>query len=429
MRFRIIEWKTAGSEERSRLLNRSELNVDKVMDSVTAICDAVGERGDEAVREFSARFDGATDQSLPLQLAPSEIEEAVRTLDAEVRAALDYAIENVRKAHEHQRPEALVLTETRPGVLAGERTTPIPAVGLYVPRGKGSFPSMLYMLAVPASIAGVPRLCLCSPPDNTGKLDPAVVYSAASCGIHEIYRIGGAHAIAAMALGTQSVKRVDKIVGPGSTVIAAAKRVLRDRVDVGLPAGPSESMIIADETDDPYTIAIDMLIEAEHGSESQALLITTSRELADRVGEIVPGLVSDTPEPQRGFLESVFGSYGGAILVDDVANEFAPEHLQLRTADPWSLVGRIDSAAEILIGSNSAFSLANYVAGANAVLPTGGMARSWSGVSVMDFVKRSSVVQVTREGFEELSPRAALLADYEGFHWHARALRDRGGSP
>ena len=431
MELKIIDWNAADEPTRAKLTRRSELNVDEIMPAVRDICAAVEKRGDDALREFSAKFDKLEAPDLPICLTRDEIGKSIDSLDSDVRDSLDFVMANVRAAHEHQRPESLVLTETRPGVYAGEKTTPIPAVGIYIPRGRGNFPSMLYMLAVPASIAGVPNLSLATPPSPDGSLDAASLYVARECGIDRIYRIGGAQAMAALAFGTESVSRVDKIIGPGSAYIAAAKRVLRDRVDVGLPAGPSESMIIADDDDDPRTVTLDLLIEAEHGSDSQALLVTPSRRLASAVADLIPALVADTPEPRRSFLESVFGSYGAAVIVRDVgqavdvAEEIAPEHLQIRTRDPWTIAGRISAAAEILIGPHSAFSLANYAAGANAVLPTGGTARVWSGGSVYDFVKRTSVVQVTETGFSQLAPHAARLAEYEKFYWHARALLSR----
>jgi len=305
------------------------------------------------------------------------------------------------------------------------------SVGLYVPRGRGSFPSMLYMLAVPARIAGVHRVAIATPPGPDGRIDAACLYAARKCGVDEIYRVGGAQAIAAFAYGTESIARVTKIVGPGSAYVAAAKRVVRDIVDVGLPAGPSESMIVADSQADANSVSRDMLIEAEHGADSQALLVTTSDELASEVSAMLPQLIARTPEPRRGFLESVFSGYGGVLIAQDlqeaaeIVNDIAPEHLQLRLADPDPFVEGIENAGEILIGPYSPFSLANYAVGPNAVLPTGGGARVHSGVSVHDFLKRIAVMSVSKEGYAEVAPHVIRLADYEGFYWHAEALRDR----
>jgi histidinol dehydrogenase len=290
---------------------------------------------------------------------------------------------------------------------------------------------MLYMLAVPAQIAAVPHISLATPPDGQGRVDPACLYAAQLCGVHEIYRVGGAQAIAALAYGTESIKPVMKIVGPGSAYVAAAKRIVRDVVEVGLPAGPSESMIVADSSADVATLSLDLLIEAEHGGDSQALLVTPDGALAQCVAEAIPPLIAGTPEPRKGFLASVFGGYGGIILARDlddaadIVNSFAPEHLQLRVEDHESFIAQVRNAAEILIGPYTPFSLANYAIGPNAVLPTGGTARAHSGVSVRDFQKRAAVMKVTREGYSEIAPRVVTLAEAEGFHWHARALTDR----
>jgi histidinol dehydrogenase len=431
----VRRWRDLDPAERSRILARSEQNIDDLLPVAREIVDAVARRGDAAVREYTHTLDRAPLDSA-IVVRESDFVEAERSLSPEVRAALDYAITNVRAVHEHQRGPALELLEVRPGVLAGERTVPIDSVGLYVPRGRGSFPSMLYMLAVPATLAGVPRVAIATPPDEHGSVDAACLYAARQCGVSRVYAIGGVQAIAALAIGTESVERVVKIVGPGSAYVAAAKRVLRDRIDVGIPAGPSESIILADGSADAERVATDLLIEAEHGSDSQALLITTSEELAHAVSDLVAALIDqtpDTPEPRRQFLGDVFADYGGIILAGSdaeasaIVNEFAPEHLQIRTRDPWSTMNEIRNAGEILLGEHSAFSLANYAAGANAVLPTGGLARTWSGVSVHDFVKRTSVVRVSRSGYPEIARHARVLAEYERFHWHARALSDRPG--
>jgi len=432
MTIPVRQWATLSDHERSRVLSRSEQNVDELLPVAQQIIDSVSQRGDEAVREHSARLDGAP-ADLAIVVPDEAFDNAERSLSAEVREALDFAIENVRAVHRRQLPHDLELTQVRPGLLAGERTTPIDSVGLYVPRGRGSFPSMLYMLAVPASLAGVPRIAVATPPDAAGDVDAACLYAARRCGVDVVYRVGGVQAIAALALGTQSVEPVAKIVGPGSAYVAAAKRLLRDRVDVGLPAGPSESIILADATADAERVAVDLLIEAEHGSDSQALLVTPAPELAHEVARLAGAHIEATPEPRAGFLREVFAGYGGVIVtasIDeavDVVNAFAPEHLQIRTAAPWETASLVRNAGEILVGAHSAFSLANYAAGANAVLPTGGFARTWSGVSVADFAKRTSVVEVSPGAYDEIARHVAVLAEYEGFHWHARAVRDRPG--
>lgn len=432
MELRVARWSEMDQKTRDAILNRSESTIDSVVDSAESIIGNVRTRGDSALRELSARFDGFDDADLPLRVQDHEFHRAADSLSTPVRDALHYAIENVRAVHEAQKPPELEFTQVRPGILAGERTTPLDSVGLYVPRGRGSFPSMLYMLAIPASIAGVPRIAVTTPPGADGGVDAACLYAARLCGVSEVYRVGGAQAIAALAYGTESIAPVVKVVGPGSAYVAAAKRLVRDRLDVGLPAGPSESAILADGLASPIGVSRDLLIEAEHGQDSQAILVTPSAELAREVAAALPALVDQTPEPRRTFLESVFSLFGMAIVTEsmdqacEVINELAPEHLQIRTSDPWHTMGSVRNAGEILLGPHSAFSLANYAAGANAVLPTGGFARSWSGVSVHDFQKRSSVVQISEQGFSEIAGHVESLADYEGFHWHHEALRSRG---
>lgn len=431
MQVQIHQWSALDPETRARLLSRSETAISELIEPVSRIVSDVMERGDNALREFTARFDGVELSADAIRVSEEDVSTGIKSLPAHVRKSIDYAIENVRKTHERQRPPAFSLEEVRPGVSNGERHVPIDSVGLYVPRGRGSFPSMLYMLAVPAQIAGVPRVCVVTPPGTDGTVDPACLYAARSCGVQEIFRIGGAQAIAALAYGTQTVRPVAKIVGPGSAYVAAAKRLVRDVVDTGLPAGPSESIILADSSADAFTVSRDLLIEAEHGADSQALLVTTDTGLAKDVAAEVAALISATPRPRRDFLEAVFAGYGGIVLTDsmsdavDLVNRFAPEHLQLRLSDPWATVESITNAGEILVGKHTPFSLANYAIGSNAVLPTGGGARIYSGVAVADFMKSIAVMEVTQSGYDAIATSVIPLAEYEGFHWHAEALRNR----
>jgi len=287
------------------------------------------------------------------------------------------------------------------------------------------------MMAVPASVAGVPRIVVASPPDATRRCDAATLFTARLCGAHEIYRVGGVQALAALAWGTESIRPVVKLLGPGSRFVTAAKRLLAGVVDTGLPAGPTESAIIADGAADPVRVALDLLIEAEHGSDSQALLLTPSEPLAREVARLLPGYLARLPEPRRTYASDTLAGYGGLVVVADVAeaariaDELAPEHLQIATADPLATLALVHHAGEILLGQDTPFSLANYAIGANAVLPTGGAARAWSALSVRDFLKWTSVASVTGDGYDALRDQAVALADYEGFPAHALALRER----
>ncbi len=432
MNINIRRWSSLSEDEKKQIFSRSETDISNISSSVQNIIDEVKERGDEALYELTAKFDKVNLKGIPLRVTEAEFREASNLIDDELKKALEFSIENVKKFHKSQLPEAMSFSEVRPGIFAGERATSIESVGLYVPRGRGSFPSMLYMLAVPAVIAGVERIVIVTPPNEDGTVDPACLYAAELCGVKEIYRIGGAQAIAALALGTESIKPVIKLSGPGSMYVAAAKRLLSSVVDAGLPAGPSESVVLADSTADPFKAAIDLLIEAEHGSDSSALLITPSEELAQKAAAVLAEKAEALPEPRKTFVTDVLSGYGGIIITDsideaaEIINDFAPEHLQIQAEDPFDLLPLIKNAGEILMGDNTPFSIANYSTGANAVLPTGGGAKTYSAVSVRDFIKYSSVVYASASGLKETAKHVKTLADYEGFVTHAAALRDRG---
>ena len=431
MDVRMLRWKDLAPADRSRLFARSGQDIEEAVPRVRPILEAVRARGDAALVEYSRTFDGADIAGRPLRVSDTEIDEAERGLPARVKDAILACVENVRRCHEAQLPGSLELREVRPGVRAGERATPIPSVGLYVPRGRGSFPSSTYMMTVPASVAGVPRIVVVSPPDASGRCDPATVFTAHLCGAHEIYRVGGAQALAALAWGTETIRPVVKLLGPGSRYVTAAKRLLAGVVDTGLPAGPTESAILADGTADPALVALDLLIEAEHGSDSQALLLTPSEPLAREVARLLPGYLARLPEPRRTYAADTLAGYGGIVITADIAeaadiaNTLAPEHLQIATADPSGTLALIRHAGEVLLGQHTPFSLANYAVGVNAVLPTGGTAKAWSALSVRDFMKWTSVAWVTGEGYDALRDQAIVLADYEGFPAHALALRER----
>ncbi|MDR1317861.1 MAG: histidinol dehydrogenase [Spirochaetales bacterium] len=452
--MKVRVWSEFGARERESLFARAEADIGAAVAAVAPVVEAVRVNGDAALREYSLRFDGADLGGLSLAAGGEDFAEAERVLSSEVKEALVFAISNVAAFHRYQRPGPMSFGEIRPGLFAGERALPLASAGLYVPRGRGSFPSMLYMLAVPALIAGVGEIRVVTPPNPDGSIDPACLYavkvlreelcrggepfssssaaSAASSSSIEVFRVGGAQGIAALAYGTESVKRVEKIVGPGSRYVSAAKRLLAPLIDTGLPAGPSESVVLADGTTDVRLVVMDLLIEAEHGSDSAALLVSSDKETAFSVARLLPESIEALPEPRRTFARDVFSHYGGIILADglreaaDIVNSFAPEHLQIHSARPFEVLPFIRNAGEILLGETTPFSLANYACGANAVLPTGGRAVSFSAVSVRDFIKYSSVVHVTPEGFAALRDRVSALAEYEGFPAHAGALKKRG---
>jgi len=427
MTINISRWSELSLNERRKFLSRSKLDIADAIDTAAGIILDVQERGDTAIRELNHQFDG-TSLDAPILTPEPHFEEARKLIPQSLKDAIAYSIENVRRFHAHQEPDGILWKELRHGIMAGERTVPIESAAFYVPRGRGSFPSMLYMMAVPAMIAGVKHMAVASPPDSTGCIDPACLYTAELCGIRKLYAMGGAQAWAALAYGTESVKRVDKCIGPGNKYVAAAKRILSDKVDCGPPAGPSESIILADSSPDARDVARNLLVEAEHGLDSAALLITNSAKLAEEVGEYLAAFSQALPEPRRTYVNHVLSGYGGILIVETIeegiklVNQFATEHLQIRTSKPFETLSLISNAGEILLGANVPFSAANYSVGTNAILPTGGSARTWSGISVRDFKKRSSVVYLTEDALYKLRPHASLLAEYEGFPAHQRAL-------
>ena len=417
----VYELSKLNAEQRTCLLRRAEVAIDELLEYVRPIVGAIREKGDEALIEFMERFDHVQLKPDRLRVSRKEIEQAHDQLDRAVHRAIEQAIHNVRTFHERQMPHEQWFTQVAPGVVAGEKITPISSVGLYVPRGKGAFPSVMYMLATPASIAGVPRIVVCTPPAPDGTVDPASLVAADLCGVHEIYRIGGAQAIAALAYGTASIARVHKITGPGNPYVSAAKRLLYGTVDVGLPAGPSESIVLADESADPELVARDLLVEAEHGPDSSSLLITDSRALFETVSLCYPTRLQHFPSPRQTFCRSGFESEkgaGGLILTAnirqgiDFINEYAPEHLQVHVREPFAVLPDLKNAGEILIGPYTPIPMGNYSLGTNAILPTGGFAHTFSCTTVFDFLKRTGIGYMTAEGYAGLSEVTRQLAEF-----------------
>ncbi len=426
-------WKTLSKIKKERILRRSQIEIENYSKIVLPILKKVREEGDSALLEYSKKFDTVhVKRAHLLKVSPQEHEEAEKNLSEEVKKAIRLAYQNVYNYHlKNKHVQNTPLSENGQGVFIGSITNPIDSVGLYIPQGKGSFPSMVYMLAIPALIAEVPRIVMVSPPLKNGTLDSACLYAAKLCNIHEIYKIGGVQSIAALAYGTKTIPAVNKIIGPGSAIVSAAKHYVRTYVDVGLPAGPSESLIITDATTPADIVAYDLCIEAEHGEDSMAIVLTHKKEFAHTVAKHLNKIIEQAPPLQQEILLKVFSTYIGIIITSslqesiNISNLIAPEHLLVHSEWPSKILSKITNAGEILLGKHSPFSIANYIAGANAVLPTGGMARSYSGVSVKDFIKESVIIQVTPKGFEKLSPHVQTLAEYEGFYFHKKALEYR----
>lgn len=421
--------------DRARLLVRSEEDLSTFVERVRPIIAAVRAEGDAALARFAVQFDQAPLRADAIRTPESDFDDAFHTVDPAVIRAIDYAAGNIRRFHEAQVPQEMWLKEMQPGVFAGERWTPIDSVACYVPRGKGSFPSVALMTAIPAVVAKVPRVIVLTPPGADGRCDPATLVAARIAGVAEVYRCGGAQAVAAAAYGTATVPRCVKIVGPGSPYLVAAKKLLADIIDPGLLAGPSESIVFADDTADGRLAALDLLVEAEHGPDSSCFLVTPSRRVAEAAIAAIPGFWAQMSATRVDYSAEVLcGQRGGIVLAPDLEaaydfiNDYAAEHLMIQSDAPFAHLHRIRHAGEILLGNRTSNTLANFVIGPNNVLPTNGAARTMSPLSVHDFGKRSTVAHVTSVGYRDLAGHAHTLASYEGFDGHANAVsatRDR----
>jgi histidinol dehydrogenase len=411
------------------LYRRSVADLTYFRERAQPIIDAVRQEGDAALVRFAKLHDGVTAEHMCVRAEATEFDAAEHEVSRDVITAIAHAVDNIRRFHEAQKPQELWLKEIEPGVWVGDRHVPIESVACYVPRGKGSFPSVLNMTAIPALVAGVTRTIVVTPPGPDGRVDAGTLIAARLVGITEVYKCGGAQAVAAVAYGTASVPKCRKIVGPGSPWMLAAKQLLAHEIDPGIPAGPSESIVLADEDADGALAALDLLIESEHGADSSVFLVTNSPRVAEEGRAALLDYWTQM-DPQRAeFSRRVLGgASGGIVLTRDFAaaiefvNEFAPEHLEILAADPMAVMARIRNAGEILLGKYTPITLGNYLLGINAVLPTGGNARTHSPLSVFDFMKRISIGQVTASGYARLAPDAHRLATYEGFDAHARAV-------
>jgi histidinol dehydrogenase len=420
---------TLDAAGRKALTRRSEADLGPFLEQVKPIIEAVRTEGDVALSRYALALDKAVVPVDAIKVRPEEFKGAADGVAPDVRAAIAYAIENIRNFHQAQKPEDMWVKEVRPGVITGDRTTPIDSVALYVPRGKGSFPSVLMMATIPAKVAGVPNIALLTPPGPDGKVDAATLYACGLIGITEVFKCGGAQAVAAAAFGTQTVPKCLKIMGPGSPWVVAAKRLLSDIIDPGIPAGPSEVIVLADETADGRLAGLDVIIESEHGPDSSAFLVTPSRAVAEAARKAIPEYWAQMGAQRVSFSSTVLsGPRGGIVLTRNMdeaiafTNEYAPEHLQVLTKDPWATLGRLRNAGEILMGRYTPTTLGNYLLGPNCVLPTGGWARTASPLSVFDFMKRTSIAYVTEPAHAELARHAHALATYEGFEGHALAV-------
>ena len=411
------------------LFKRAVPDLKEFLTRAQPIIEAVRLEGDDALQRFARLYDGVTAPRMSLRAEESEFAAAASQVPPEVVGAIKHAVDNIRRFHEAQKPAEMWLKEIQPGVWAGERQVPLDSVACYVPRGKGAFPSVLNMTAIPAVVAGVPRIIVITPPGPDGRVDPATLVAAQYVGITEVYKCGGAQGVAAVAHGTASVPQCLKIVGPGSPWVLAAKQLLSHLIDPGIPAGPSESIILADETANGALAALDLLIEAEHGPDSSAFLVTNSHRVAAAALEALPAYWRQMDAKRVEYSRAVLTGAAGGIIVTATfseaiafVNEYAPEHLEILSAEPMAVLGKIRNAGEVLLGPYTPITLGNYLLGPNAVLPTARHARTASPLSVFDYMKRISVGCVTKAGYSGVAEDAHRLATYEGFDAHAKAV-------
>lgn len=427
----IHDWARLDALARAQLLSRPHASAGNAHAEARSIIDAVRAEGDTAVRGFTTRFDQVpADRLESLRVTPAEFTTARSALAAREIAAIERAIANVETFHAAQRPAPLSI-ETMPGVRCEQVLRPIPAVGLYVPAGSAPLPSAVIMLAVPARLAGCPQRVLCTAPDREGRANAAVLVAAGLCGIDTVFRIGGAQAIAALAYGTESVPKVDKIFGPGNAWVTAAKQIVAADpagAAIDLPAGPSEVLVIADNSARADFVAADLLAQAEHDPLAQAILVTDSASLATAV---VTEVERQLPRLTRQSILARSVQAMRVIVVADLAtaievsNAYAPEHLLLQVREPRRQLDAIANAGSVFIGPWSPEPMGDYCSGANHVLPTYGYARAWSGLSLHDFVKRVTVQELDAEGLAALGPTAVTLAQMEGLDAHAAAVNLR----
>jgi histidinol dehydrogenase len=403
-----------------------ESGTEEQRSKVLEIIANVRARGDEALKSYTEKFDGVRLDSL--RVTDEEIERAYQNVSTEVLRIIQEAAENIRDYHERQKRESWITTK-EDGTMLGQKITPLDAVGLYVPGGTAAYPSSVLMNVIPAQVAGVKRIVITSPPNKDGTLPAGVLVAANELGVKEIYKVGGAQAIAALAYGTETIRPVDKIFGPGNIYVALAKREVFGQVAIDMIAGPSEIVVLADETAKANEIAADLLSQAEHDERASAILVTPSMKLALAVASEVEKQLETLP--RKAIASASLENYGAIYVTEtlaeavEVVNELAPEHLEVMTAEPMQLLGQIRHAGAIFLGRFSSEPVGDYFAGPNHVLPTNGTARFSSGLSVDEFVKKSSIIFYSEPALKQNAEKIAAFARLEGLEAHARAVEER----
>ena len=409
------------------LLKRSPNNYGEFEGRVNDIIENVRKNKDEAIFSYTKQFDGADINASNILVTEEEIEEAYAQVDEKLLAVIRKALVNIKKYHEKQLQNSWFTSED--GIILGQKVTALEKAGVYVPGGKAVYPSSVLMNVLPAKVAGVDRIIMCTPPGKDGKVYPSTLVAAKEAGVDEIYKVGGAQAIAAMAFGTESVPKVDKIVGPGNIYVALAKKAVFGYVSIDSIAGPSEILVLADETANPRYVAADLLSQAEHDEMASAILITTSEDLAQKVSKEVDKFVAELSRTE--IIQKSLDNYGYILVADTLddaikaTNEIASEHMEIVTKDPFSVMTRIRNAGAIFIGEYSSEPLGDYFAGPNHVLPTNGTAKFFSALSVDDFIKKSSIISYSREALEKVHTDIEQFAECEQLTAHANSIKVR----
>lgn len=408
------------------LKTRSRETVPEIMETVNEILKEVKERGDEAVKEYTVKFDGRAPEHL--EIPHSVLEDAVGECDGEFVEALYRAAENIEDFHTRQKQQSWL--ETKPdGVILGQRIRGLSRVGIYVPGGTAAYPSSVLMNAIPARIAGVEEIIMVTPPGKDGRPNPDILAAAAIAGVDRVFLVGGAQAVAALAYGTEKIPKVDKIVGPGNIFVATAKRLLYGVVDIDMVAGPSEILVVADDSANPQFVAADLMSQAEHDVMASAILLTTSKRIAEETVKEIEKQIQTLSRKE--IIEKSLTDYGAILVCHDLdeavdfANDLAPEHLEFCVENPMEYVGRLDNAGSVFLGNYSPEPLGDYYAGPNHVLPTSGTARFFSPLSVDSFVKKSSFIYYTEKALRDAKDNITAIAQAEGLTAHANSIEVR----
>ncbi|MBQ8638077.1 MAG: histidinol dehydrogenase [Lachnospiraceae bacterium] len=427
--MRIVTLTSASRENLlADLLKRDPNNYDQYAAAVQDIVNRVKTEKDAALFDYTSRFDHAEINASNIRVTDAEIEEAMSTVDPALMKVMQKALVNIRLYHEKQKQYSWFDTQEN-GTILGQKVTPLDSVGVYVPGGKAAYPSSVLMNIIPAEVAGVKRIVMVTPPGRDGKVNPVTLAAAHLAGATEVYKVGGAQAIAALAFGTESVPKVNKIVGPGNIYVALAKKAVYGHVSIDSIAGPSEIMVVADDTANPKFVAADLLSQAEHDELACAILVTTSRELAQKVSALTDEFIQSLSRKE--ILEKSIENYGYILVVDsmeeavDVVNEIAPEHLEIQTANPFEVMTKVRNAGAIFLGEYSSEPLGDYFAGPNHVLPTNGTAKFFSPLGVDAYVKKSSIIYYSKESLEPVHKDIIQFAESESLTAHANSIRVR----